>query len=51
MVLEEVGFRCLFLSGYGVAASLLGNPDIGLTTLTETSAMARRPAIWVKVAG
>jgi len=42
MVLEEVGFRCLFLSGYGVAASLLGNPDIGLTTLTETSAMARQ---------
>jgi 2,3-dimethylmalate lyase len=38
---EQAGFETVFLSGYGVAASLLGNPDIGLTTLTETTQLAR----------
>jgi methylisocitrate lyase len=41
MMLEEAGFEAVFLSGYGVAASMLGNPDIGLTTLSETSAAAK----------
>lgn len=41
MILEKVGFSTVFMSGYGIASSLLGNPDIGLTTLTETSLMAR----------
>src|SRR5262245_17703698 len=41
MLLEVAGFECIFLSGYGVAASFLGNPDIGLTTLSETSLLAR----------
>src|SRR5581483_181842 len=41
MLLEHAGFQQLFLSGYGIAASLLGNPDIGLTTLTETAALTR----------
>ena len=40
-ILERVGFKAVFLSGYGVAASLLGNPDIGLTTLVETSLMTK----------
>ena len=40
-ILEQVGFKAVFLSGYGVAASLLGNPDIGLTTLVETSLMTK----------
>src|SRR5439155_923549 len=39
----------VFLSGYGVAASLLGNPDIGLTTLTETAASAHNVAAAVRV--
>jgi 2-methylisocitrate lyase-like PEP mutase family enzyme len=38
MLLENAGFSSVFLSGYGVAASALGNPDIGLTTLSETVA-------------
>ena len=29
------------MSGYGIAASLLGNPDIGLTSLVETSILAK----------
>ncbi len=41
IVAESVGFRAVFLSGYGYAASALGNPDIGLTTLTETSLAAK----------
>lgn len=41
MLLEQAGFECVFLSGYGVASSFLGNPDIGLTTLTETALVAR----------
>ncbi len=40
-ILERVGFKAVFLSGYGVAASLLGNPDIGLTSLVETSLMTK----------
>lgn len=41
MILERVGFPAVFMSGYGIAASLLGNPDIGLTSLVETASMAR----------
>jgi 2,3-dimethylmalate lyase len=41
MLLEHAGFGSVFLSGYGVAASLLGNPDIGLTTLSETALVCR----------
>jgi 2,3-dimethylmalate lyase len=43
-ILQQVGFKAVFLSGYGVAASLLGNPDIGLTTLLETSLMTKNVA-------
>jgi 2-methylisocitrate lyase-like PEP mutase family enzyme len=41
MILERAGFPAVFLSGYGVAASLLGNPDIGLTSLVETALMTK----------
>jgi 2,3-dimethylmalate lyase len=41
LLLERAGFGAVFVSGYGVAASLLGNPDIGLTSLSETIAVAR----------
>jgi len=41
MLLERAGFPAVFLSGYGLAASLLGNPDIGLTTLSETASLTR----------
>ncbi|MGH7437674.1 MAG: isocitrate lyase/PEP mutase family protein [Polyangiaceae bacterium] len=44
MVLERAGFEAVFMSGYGLAASLLGNPDIGLTSLVETSAATRNVA-------
>jgi 2-methylisocitrate lyase-like PEP mutase family enzyme len=41
LILERAGFEAVFLSGYGVAASLLGNPDIGLTSLLETSLVTK----------
>jgi 2-methylisocitrate lyase-like PEP mutase family enzyme len=44
MLLERAGFATVFLSGYGVAASLLGNPDIGLTSLVETAQAAKNVA-------
>jgi len=39
---ERAGFHSVVLSGYGVAASLLGEPDIGLLTQTEMLDVARR---------
>jgi methylisocitrate lyase len=41
MILERAGFQAVFMSGYGVAASFLGNPDIGLTSLVETALLTR----------
>jgi 2-methylisocitrate lyase-like PEP mutase family enzyme len=41
MILDRVGFPAIFMSGYGIAASLLGNPDIGLTSLVETASVTR----------
>ena len=49
MIIEEVGFEVVFLSGYGVAASLMGNPDIGLTTMTETAMISRFVAQKVRI--
>jgi 2-methylisocitrate lyase-like PEP mutase family enzyme len=41
------GFDTVFLSGYAVAGSLLGQPDIGALTQTEMAEVARRvcPAV------
>ncbi len=39
---ERAGFRSVVITGYGVAASLIGEPDIGLLTQTEILDTARR---------
>lgn len=39
---ERAGFKAVVVSGYAVAASLLGEPDIGLLTKTEILDTARR---------
>lgn len=39
---ERAGFEVLFIGGLGIAASLLGEPDIGLLTQTEMVDAARR---------
>jgi 2-methylisocitrate lyase-like PEP mutase family enzyme len=49
MLLERSGFEAVFVSGYGLAAGLLGNPDIGLTSLVETSTVTRNVASAVGV--
>jgi methylisocitrate lyase len=43
----RAGFPALFLSGYAVAGTLLGQPDIGSLTQTEMADVARRvcPAV------
>ena len=41
MILERAGFPAVFMSGYGIAASMLGSPDIGLTSLVETALMVK----------
>jgi 2-methylisocitrate lyase-like PEP mutase family enzyme len=44
MILERSGFPAVFMSGYGIAASFLGNPDIGLTSLVETALLSKNIA-------
>ena len=39
---REAGFDTVFVSGFAVAASLLGEPDIGLLTQAEVADTARR---------
>lgn len=41
-VLEAAGIELLFLGGFGVSASVLGLPDLGLTTLSEMVEAVRR---------
>ena len=48
-VLEEAGFPAVYMSGYGSSLALLGLPDAGLSTLTETAMNARLIAAAVRV--
>lgn len=48
-IIEQAGFRCCGLSGYGVSAALLGKPDVGLVTLTEMAMVARHVASAVRI--
>lgn len=34
-IAEQVGFKCLVMGGYSIAASRLGQPDVGYLTMTE----------------
>jgi len=38
---EAAGHEAIFLTGFGAAASILGRPDLGLTTMNEVLAVAR----------
>ena len=40
-LIERAGFPAVYMSGYGVSASVLARPDIGLATMTEMVVMAR----------
>ena len=41
-ICEQVGFPMAFVSGYSVAATTIGEPDMGLLTQTEMIERARR---------
>lgn len=41
---QVTGFQAISVTGNGVAASLLGRPDVGLVSLTESSQVARNIA-------
>lgn len=43
-LIEAAGFPCVYMTGFGTAASMLGRPDIGLVTGTEMVDNARRIA-------
>lgn len=38
-MIEKVGFKTVYMTGYGTSASVLGKPDVGLLSMTE---MAKR---------
>jgi 2-methylisocitrate lyase-like PEP mutase family enzyme len=43
-IAEQAGFRAIFLSGSGTAASAFGKPDTGLITMSEMAEQCRRMA-------
>jgi 2-methylisocitrate lyase-like PEP mutase family enzyme len=48
-IIEKAGFQCCGVTGYGVSASLLGKPDVGLITLDEIVMITRYIARAVKI--
>ena len=46
---QAAGFQAVSVTGNGVSASLLGRPDVGLVTLTESALVARNIAAAVDI--
>src|SRR5215470_3544071 len=46
-LIEAAGFRCVYMTGAGTAGSHLGQPDLGLATLTEMATNAAHLAACV----
>lgn len=46
---EQAGFDALHITGFGVEATLLGTPDMGMVTLTELADIVRRMAAAVDI--
>ena len=45
-IIEQTGgFRAVYMTGSGTAASLIGTPDVGLLTMTEMVTQARNLAM------
>lgn len=42
IIAEQSGFETVFIGGFGTTASLLGQPDLNLLTLTEMAAAVQR---------
>ncbi len=41
-MVEQAGFKAVYMTGYGASASVLGAPDLGLMTSTEMASQAAR---------
>jgi methylisocitrate lyase len=48
-LIEQAGFDGVLVSGFGVAASLLGQPDVGLYTMSENLCVVRNVCAAVSV--
>jgi carboxyvinyl-carboxyphosphonate phosphorylmutase len=48
-LIEAAGFRCVYMTGAGTAASHIGQPDLGLATMTEMVANAGHIAACVSL--
>src|SRR5262245_17227945 len=48
-VVEMAGFDAVYMTGYGTSASILGQPDVGLLTMSEMVAHARNIAQAVNI--
>ena len=48
-LVEAAGFRCVYMTGAGTAASHIGQPDLGLATMTEMVANAGHIAACVSL--
>lgn len=48
-VIEKVGFEAAYLSGFALEGTLLGMPDVNLTTMTEISGIASRITDAIKI--
>lgn len=48
-LIEASGFDAVYMTGYGVSASVIGKPDIGLMTFTEVALMAHNMVMALKV--
>lgn len=40
-LVEQAGFPAVYMTGYGVSASVIGRPDVGLLTMTEMVTAAK----------
>ena len=43
-MIEHVGFKAVYMTGYGTSAANFGSPDLGLLTMTEMVENASRIA-------
>lgn len=48
-LIEKAGFEAVYMSGYGVSASVLGKPDIGPITFSEIADMAENMAAAIDI--
>jgi hypothetical protein len=49
-ILERIEHPAMFLSGCGITTSMLGNPDTGSTSLSDTAQIAKNIASLLNVA-